>query len=192
MNWGPELPKGKRLVSPRWIMMIIIMIIIIQSKMLYWLYDVGQASDMRALVWNNELEAVAQRWADQCTFGHDSVSIAICDILPRLGDDDFHYWWHDIINFNSWLLLLKTSSEPSNVRRDVSWAKCLHEHVLPGCQLTFSKFPSRQGLSNDLQHFLRFLKPLHLKYLSNRCPRQRWVWFLKTSLKRKSTANSVV
>ena len=26
---------------------------------------------MRALVWNNELEAVAQRWADQCTFAHD-------------------------------------------------------------------------------------------------------------------------
>jgi len=36
--------------------------------------EAGQpkASDMRALVWNNELEAVAQRWADQCTFGHDS------------------------------------------------------------------------------------------------------------------------
>jgi len=31
-----------------------------------------KASDMRALVWNSELEAVAQRWADQCTFGHDS------------------------------------------------------------------------------------------------------------------------
>ena len=30
---------------------------------------------MRALVWNSELEAVAQRWADQCTFGHDSVII---------------------------------------------------------------------------------------------------------------------
>ena len=23
-------------------------------------------------VWNTELESVAQRWADQCTFGHDS------------------------------------------------------------------------------------------------------------------------
>jgi len=30
------------------------------------------ASNMRKLVWNNELEAVAQRWADQCQFGHDS------------------------------------------------------------------------------------------------------------------------
>ena len=28
---------------------------------------------MRKLVWNNELEAVAQRWSDQCNFGHDSV-----------------------------------------------------------------------------------------------------------------------
>jgi len=31
-----------------------------------------KAADMLALVWNYELEAVAQRWADQCTFGHDS------------------------------------------------------------------------------------------------------------------------
>ena len=23
-------------------------------------------------VWNTELEEIAQRWADQCTFGHDS------------------------------------------------------------------------------------------------------------------------
>jgi len=31
------------------------------------------ASNMKKLVWNVELEAIAQRWADQCTFGHDSV-----------------------------------------------------------------------------------------------------------------------
>ena len=29
------------------------------------------AANMRKMVWNEELEAVAQRWADQCTFGHD-------------------------------------------------------------------------------------------------------------------------
>ena len=29
------------------------------------------ASNMKKMVWNEELEAVAQRWADQCTFGHD-------------------------------------------------------------------------------------------------------------------------
>ena len=23
-------------------------------------------------VWSDELEAIAQRWSDQCTFGHDS------------------------------------------------------------------------------------------------------------------------
>ena len=27
---------------------------------------------MKKLVWNSELETIAQRWADQCTFGHDS------------------------------------------------------------------------------------------------------------------------
>jgi len=31
------------------------------------------AANMRKMVWNEELELIAQRWADQCTFGHDSV-----------------------------------------------------------------------------------------------------------------------
>jgi len=30
-----------------------------------------KAADMREMVWNDELEKVAQRWSDQCTFGHD-------------------------------------------------------------------------------------------------------------------------
>jgi len=30
------------------------------------------AANMRKLVWNTELETVAQRWAGQCQFGHDS------------------------------------------------------------------------------------------------------------------------
>jgi len=30
-----------------------------------------KASNMRQMVWNNELAAIAQRWADQCNFGHD-------------------------------------------------------------------------------------------------------------------------
>ena len=29
------------------------------------------ASNMRKLVWNDELAVIAQRWADQCTFEHD-------------------------------------------------------------------------------------------------------------------------
>merc|ERR1719468_1149562 len=29
------------------------------------------ASNMRKLVWNDELSVIAQRWADQCTFDHD-------------------------------------------------------------------------------------------------------------------------
>merc|ERR1712150_31504 len=31
------------------------------------------AADMRELVWDDELEQIAQRWADQCTFEHDNV-----------------------------------------------------------------------------------------------------------------------
>ncbi|XP_046998606.1 venom allergen 5-like [Schistocerca americana] len=30
------------------------------------------AADMNTLVWDDELARIAQRWADQCTFGHDS------------------------------------------------------------------------------------------------------------------------
>ena len=29
------------------------------------------AANMRKRVWSEELETVAQRWADQCTSGHD-------------------------------------------------------------------------------------------------------------------------
>ena len=28
---------------------------------------------MRKLVWNTELEEIAQRWTDQCTFAHDRM-----------------------------------------------------------------------------------------------------------------------
>merc|ERR1711936_38470 len=31
------------------------------------------AANMKQMVWNDELEAIAQRWADQCVFEHDSV-----------------------------------------------------------------------------------------------------------------------
>jgi len=31
------------------------------------------AANMRKLVWNNELQAIAQRWADQCSFAHDDI-----------------------------------------------------------------------------------------------------------------------
>ena len=31
------------------------------------------ASNMRKLVWNDELAVIAQRWADQCIFDHDTA-----------------------------------------------------------------------------------------------------------------------
>merc|ERR1711911_96327 len=31
------------------------------------------AANMQKLVWNTELETIAQRWADQCEFGHDNI-----------------------------------------------------------------------------------------------------------------------
>ena len=33
-----------------------------------------EAANMMMLQWDEELAMVAQRWADQCTFGHDQVS----------------------------------------------------------------------------------------------------------------------
>ena len=33
--------------------------------------DQPAASDMMKVTWNEELAAIAQRWANQCTFGHD-------------------------------------------------------------------------------------------------------------------------
>ncbi len=32
-----------------------------------------EAANMMSLEWDPELAMVAQRWADQCTFGHDQV-----------------------------------------------------------------------------------------------------------------------
>ncbi|GAB6028799.1 hypothetical protein CHUAL_004611 [Chamberlinius hualienensis] len=39
------------------------------------------ASNMRELKWNSELATIAQRWADQCTFGHDA------------NRNTASYWW---------------------------------------------------------------------------------------------------
>ena len=33
------------------------------------------AANMRKMVWNTELEGIAQRWADQCTFDNDELRI---------------------------------------------------------------------------------------------------------------------
>lgn len=35
------------------------------------------AANMKRMVWNNELEAIAQRWADQCTWGHDDERLKL-------------------------------------------------------------------------------------------------------------------
>ena len=33
------------------------------------------AANMKKMVWSKELEEIAQRWTDQCTFAHDEVRI---------------------------------------------------------------------------------------------------------------------
>ncbi|XP_067138540.1 venom allergen 5-like [Centruroides vittatus] len=36
-----------------------------------WVSGLPPASNMRVMMWDNELAQIAQRWADQCTEGHD-------------------------------------------------------------------------------------------------------------------------
>ena len=38
-----------------------------------WQRGQPAAANMKKLRWNGELEDIAQRWADQCTFAHDRV-----------------------------------------------------------------------------------------------------------------------
>ena len=47
------------------------------------------AANMKKMVWSEELETVAQRWADQCTSGHDKkrgkldgTSVSILSLCP--------------------------------------------------------------------------------------------------------------
>ena len=39
--------------------------------------DQPGATNMRKVVWSQELETIAQRWADQCTFGHDTTRMKL-------------------------------------------------------------------------------------------------------------------
>ena len=53
-------------------------------------------------VWHTELEAIAQRWADQCTFGHDSTR----DKLDGTSVGFIHHDYHVTCNV---LVLAKIS-----------------------------------------------------------------------------------
>merc|ERR1712187_553719 len=52
--------------------------------------DQPGASDMLKMTWNEELAAVAQRWADQCTFRHDADRRK-CD-GTYVGQNVYFYW----------------------------------------------------------------------------------------------------
>ena len=75
------------------------------------------ASNMRKLIWNDELADIAQRWADQCQFGHDETR-NMCDgtlagqnaykgeadygqydyeMNPRIGDA-VQVWYNEVTN----------------------------------------------------------------------------------------------
>ena len=42
-----------------------------------------QAGNMRDMRWNEELAIIAQRWADQCTWGHDQVKKNVMKVYLR-------------------------------------------------------------------------------------------------------------
>ena len=52
--------------------------------------DQPAASNMRKVSWNTELAAIAQRWADQCKFGHDGDR-SKCD-GTYVGQNAFSSW----------------------------------------------------------------------------------------------------
>jgi len=57
------------------------------------------ASNMKKLVWNDEIAASAQRWADQCNFGHDSERSKIDG--TRVGQNVFIGWTSDERSYES-------------------------------------------------------------------------------------------
>ena len=52
--------------------------------------DQPAASNMRKVSWSSELAAIAQRWADQCKFGHDGDR-SKCD-GTYVGQNAFSSW----------------------------------------------------------------------------------------------------
>ena len=49
------------------------------------------ASNMRKLTWNDTLATVAQRWADQCSFDHDTGSARQTEEFPNVGQNIYVY-----------------------------------------------------------------------------------------------------
>ncbi|CAL4059492.1 unnamed protein product, partial [Meganyctiphanes norvegica] len=53
------------------------------------------ASNMRQLVWNNQLAEVAQAWANQCPHGHDCYNCRkICSHNYPIGQNIYFHWGH--------------------------------------------------------------------------------------------------
>lgn len=81
------------------------------------------AGDMRKLVWNEELELSAQRWADQCTIGEDRIRDKLdgtkvgqnyyCGIHPTQETEEsvqagvsvaVQSWYDEISKFSHWMI----------------------------------------------------------------------------------------
>jgi len=136
--------------------------------------EAGQpgSSNMRELVWDEELEAIAQRWADQCTFEHDkdpeepSKNVrALLDGTPagqnlaqawnfaQWNEDQLteqnvkqvQTWYNEVFVFNS-ASIDTFSSSPAGHYTQIVWA----ETDRLGCGTVYYKDDSNGRLTNLL------------------------------------------
>jgi len=107
--------------------------------------EAGQpgASNMRELVWDEELEAIAQRWADQCIFDHDEYDQRVLldgtltgqnlaqawnfaewneDQLTEQNVKQVQTWYNEVSVFNS-ASIDTFSSSPAGHYTQIVWAE---------------------------------------------------------------------
>merc|ERR1719186_2111865 len=122
-----------------------------------------ESSNMRKVIWNDELAMTAQRWTDQCTFGHDK-NRGMCDgtYAGQNGAgngagwdeaNDYDYagtWYSEVTRFNASdgdIELLKFKKETYLHFSQVVWA----DSYMIGCGITsYMKKPDDSGMFNNV------------------------------------------